>query len=95
MIITQQLYEAEGGPHKFIPVVFSTTDTRHIPIELRGATFYILDDDKGYQDLYRHITGQPKAVKRQLGKLSLCHRGNVNKTFRAARQRIWGGVLFQ
>jgi hypothetical protein len=68
-IITQQLYEAEGGPHKFIPVVFSTEDTRYIPIELRGGTFYILDDDKGYQDLYRHVTGQPKAVKRQLGKL--------------------------
>lgn len=68
-IITQQLYEAEGGPHKFIPVVFSAQDTRHIPIELRGATFYILDEEKGYQDLYRHVTGQPRAVKRQLGKL--------------------------
>lgn len=68
-IITQQLYEAEGGRHKFIPVVFSVEDTRHIPVELRGATFYILDDEKGYEDLYRHLTGQPKAVKGQLGKL--------------------------
>lgn len=68
-IITQQLYEAEGGPHKFIPVVFSAEDTRYIPIELRGATFYILDDERGYEGLYRHVTGQPRAVKRQLGKL--------------------------
>lgn len=68
-IITQQLYEAEGGAHKFIPVVFAAEATRHIPLELRGATFYILDDDGGYEDLYRQITGQPKAKKGPVGKL--------------------------
>lgn len=68
-IITQQLYESEGGAHKFIPVVFTREDAKHIPVELRGSTHYILDGDEGYQDLYRHITGQPKAVKGSLGAL--------------------------
>lgn len=68
-IITQQLYESEGGAHKFIPVVFTREDAKHIPMELRGSTHYVLDGDEGYQDLYRHITGQPKAVKGSLGAL--------------------------
>jgi hypothetical protein len=68
-IITQQLYESEGGAHKFIPVAFTREDAAHIPVELRGSTRYVLDSDEGYQDLYRHITGQPKAVKGSLGTL--------------------------
>lgn len=68
-IITQQLYESEGGAHKFIPVVFRREDAKHIPVELRGSTYYVLDGDDGYLRLYRHITGQPEAVKGSLGKL--------------------------
>lgn len=68
-IITQELYEAEGRNTKFIPVVFSPQDTRYIPIELRGATFHILDDEDGYLGLYRQLTGQPGVRKGELGKL--------------------------
>lgn len=68
-IITQQLYESEGGAHKFIPIVFRREDARHIPVELRGSTYYVLDGDEGYERLYRHITAQPEAVKGALGKL--------------------------
>jgi hypothetical protein len=68
-IITQQLYESEGGAHKFIPVAFTREDAKHIPVELRGSTRYVMDSDEGYLDLYRHITGQPKAVKGNLGTL--------------------------
>jgi hypothetical protein len=67
-IITQQLYEAEGNNTKFIPIVFSTQDTRYIPVELRSGTWHIVDDDNGYEGLYRHLTGQPKTVRGAIGK---------------------------
>lgn len=67
-IITQELYESEGRNTKFIPIAFSPEDTRHIPIEMRAGTWYIVDDEKGYEDLYRHLTNQPKTVKGPLGK---------------------------
>jgi hypothetical protein len=68
-IITQELYESEGHNSKFIPVVFSAQDTTHIPLDLRRGTFHIVDSEKGYEGLYRHLTGQPAAVKGVLGKL--------------------------
>jgi hypothetical protein len=68
-IITQELYEAEGRNTKFIPTVFSPHDTKYIPIELRSATFHILDDEDGYLGLYRQLTGQPGVRKGELGKL--------------------------
>jgi len=67
--ITQELYEAEGRNTKFVPVVFSPQDTRYIPIELRSATFHIMDTEEGYEGLYRQLTGQPSARKGELGKL--------------------------
>jgi hypothetical protein len=36
---------------------------------MRGGTYYILNSDAEYEDLYRHLTNQPKAIKRDLGRL--------------------------
>jgi hypothetical protein len=68
-IIGQELYEAEGRNTKFIPVVFTPDDVRYIPVEMRGGTRYVLDSDARYDDLYGHLTEQPKTVKRELGEL--------------------------
>lgn len=68
-IITQELYESEGRNKKFIPVAFSPEDARYIPIEMRSGTWYIIDTEKGYEELYRHLTGQPRTIKGELGKL--------------------------
>jgi tetratricopeptide (TPR) repeat protein len=68
-IVTQQLYEAEGAPHKFIPVILSTEDIENIPLELRGSPYYVLDSESGYEALYRRLTDQPEVIKQQLGKL--------------------------
>lgn len=68
-IITQELYESQGRNNKFIPVVFSARDRAHIPLELRQGTFHVVDSDRGYEGLYRHLTDQPAAVKGTLGKL--------------------------
>ena len=55
MIITQEIYEAEGRNNKFIPVTFSKEDSKHIPIELRSGTWYVLDNDEGYLEMYARI----------------------------------------
>jgi hypothetical protein len=67
MIITQEIYEAEGRNNKFIPVTFSKEDSKHIPIELRSGTRYVLDDDEGYLEMYARITNQPWVQKGTLG----------------------------
>jgi hypothetical protein len=68
-IITQHLYESEGRNSKFIPVVVSFEDVNHIPLELRQGTWYVLDTEEGYNDLYYRLTDQRRRVKRELGQL--------------------------
>ncbi|MFZ3167541.1 MAG: SEFIR domain-containing protein [Candidatus Methanoperedens sp.] len=67
--ITQELYEAQARNKKFIPVIFTSEDETHIPIILRGATYYIPNTKKGYESLYCHLTNQPFIEKPVLGKL--------------------------
>jgi hypothetical protein len=69
VILTQDLYDAAAHNTKFIPVVFDEEDAAHIPLMLRGATFYVVSDAEGYEALYRRLTGQPRTLKPDLGKL--------------------------
>jgi tetratricopeptide (TPR) repeat protein len=57
-VITQQLYDAELYNTRFIPVLFDTSDEPHIPIVLRGTTFYDISTEDGYLRLYRRFTAQ-------------------------------------
>lgn len=66
-IITNEIYRNASRNTKFIPVVFSTADAKHIPSILRDATFYRLDTEEGYEDLYRRLTAQPGIVKPPVG----------------------------
>ncbi len=70
-ILTQALYEAESKNTNFIPVVFSDSDSSHIPIVLRSATYYNyrLNTEEGYEAIYRRLTNQPSIAKPELGKL--------------------------
>src|ERR1043165_4218125 len=68
-IITQELYEAEAHNTKFIPMLFSREDTGNIPNLLRGATYYDLSTEEGYEELYRRLTNQPPVSKPELGTL--------------------------
>ena len=61
-VVTQELYEAGANNTKFIPIIFNSADRNFIPTELRGATHYDLSGDKGYEQLFRHITGQPLRI---------------------------------
>ncbi|HJQ32733.1 MAG TPA: FxSxx-COOH system tetratricopeptide repeat protein [Pyrinomonadaceae bacterium] len=68
-IITQELYDDAGSNAKFIPVLFSTEDSQHIPRELRGVQSYDLNSEQGYEELYRRLTNQPRVTKPVLGSL--------------------------
>jgi tetratricopeptide (TPR) repeat protein len=68
-ILTQELYDAEAQNTRFVPILFASNDTAHIPVILRGQTYYDLSNDTGYEELYRHLTGQPRILKPTLGKL--------------------------
>ena len=65
-LINQSLYEV-GKNHRFIPIVFEEADVDHIPLVLRGATYYNLSTDSGYNDLHRALTNQPRIARRPVG----------------------------
>ena len=47
-MISQEIYEAESKNTSFIPVIFSSGDSVHIPIVLRSATYYNLNTENFY-----------------------------------------------
>ncbi|MGE5342393.1 MAG: SEFIR domain-containing protein [Candidatus Omnitrophota bacterium] len=65
----QYIYNDDSKNTRFIPVVFKSEDINHIPPILKGSTFYCLNDEKGYEDLYRRLTDQPLVKKPEPGKL--------------------------
>jgi hypothetical protein len=65
-LVINFLYENAGDNPKFIPVVFSPTDAKHIPLILRGAEYYSLSSQQGYEKLCVRILGF-KPEKRPLG----------------------------
>jgi sugar/nucleoside kinase (ribokinase family) len=69
-IITQTIYDDEARNTKFIPIVFSSQELNYIPNPLRSATRYVLATEDDYEDLYRHLTHQPRAEKPELGSLT-------------------------
>jgi nucleoside phosphorylase len=68
-VIIQELYDAQGQNSKFIPITINPEDANFIPSPLRSATNYRLQNDDGYESLYRRLTSQPRNRKPQLGKL--------------------------
>lgn len=68
-VIIQELYDAQGQNSKFIPITIDLEDANFIPSPLRSATNYRLQNDDGYEFLYRRLTSQPRNRKPQLGKL--------------------------
>ena len=67
VLITQELYEDGMWNERLVPVAFSADDASHIVPPLRGFTFYRVDTEEGYQQLYRRLTGQPESPAPPLG----------------------------
>jgi len=66
-LIYTYLYDNAASDDRFIPVLLDSAPQSVIPAPVRGRTFYPADTDKGYDDLYRHLTGQPSTPKPPLG----------------------------
>ncbi|BDI04975.1 SUMF1/EgtB/PvdO family nonheme iron enzyme [Sphaerotilus microaerophilus] len=66
--ITQALYDAKFvNDRRFIPVLRLGADAPFVPFPLKDYTSYRLDDDSGYDALYRLLTDQPATPARPLG----------------------------
>jgi hypothetical protein len=65
-LLRQILYE-EGKNDRVIPVVFDRSDIRHIPLELKDATYYDLSTDEGYERLHRALTDKPLVERASVG----------------------------
>lgn len=63
----QFIYDAGSLNHRFIPIVFEDGEVGDIPRMLGSATRYRLD--AAYDDLYRHLTAQPKTPPPPIGKI--------------------------
>jgi tetratricopeptide (TPR) repeat protein len=67
-IITQEIYDARSDTVKFVPVLFHTQDEPFIPEPLRPLTYYLLNSEQNYNDLYDFLLGQAGVEPRAVGK---------------------------
>ena len=65
----QHIYSADADTSRFIPVLFESGKVEYIPTPLQGATYYYVDTEQGYEDLYLRLTDRPRTIKPELGKL--------------------------
>jgi hypothetical protein len=63
----QYLYEASASNERFIPVIFSAGDIADIPVPLRSATYYLVNEESGYLRLLRRLRQQPEVEKPAVG----------------------------
>ncbi len=63
------LFEVGRKTTRYLPVVFSNTDSAYIPPQFRALTFYNLTGPEGYGFLYRRLTNQPKLAASPIGEL--------------------------
>jgi SEFIR domain-containing protein len=68
-LIYGEIYRTGTMNMKFIPVLFEGGDPSHIPAPARDTNHYFARTVRGYEDLYRRLTNQPRAIKQELGKL--------------------------
>ena len=66
-IITQLLYDEFQENTKFLPVIPDDGSIDNVPLEIKGGSTFCLG--KGYEEVCRVLTAQPKAVAKPLGKL--------------------------
>jgi hypothetical protein len=68
-LIYEAIYTADTRNTKFIPVWFEASGSQWIPSVLRSTNYYDLRTNDGYEELYRRLTDQPRAIKPEVGKL--------------------------
>lgn len=77
-VITQELYDARSATIRFVPVLFDATDERFIPEPVCGHTFYVLNSEQAYQDLYDFLLGQAGVEPGPVGEPKRKSRGRAD-----------------
>lgn len=70
-IITNEIYFNDGHNEKFIPVVFDVADIGNIPHPLSKYSYFLVDQQPGYDNLYRLLTNQPEVLPSDIGPTQL------------------------
>jgi hypothetical protein len=66
-LIYNHLYQTDTAVQRFVPVLIEGAAPSHIPWPIRGLTYYWSDTAEGFEDLYRHLTDQPRHKQPVLG----------------------------
>ena len=61
-LIYQHIFDAATCNTRFVPILFKPWTTEYIPRPVKGASYYSVDADDGYEGLYRRLTAQPKTL---------------------------------
>ncbi|MHC4156368.1 MAG: SEFIR domain-containing protein, partial [Planctomycetota bacterium] len=98
-LIYQHLYDADAMNRRFIPVLFDAGDEKYIPKPAKGASYYLVNSEEGYEGLYRRLTNQPKTEKGPLGKRKALESREPRTDFfgtkvMLAKLPVTGGELF-
>jgi hypothetical protein len=68
-LVFNDLYLTDAPVQKYIPILLYGARPYQISAPLQTLAYYSADTDVGYQDLYRHLTGQSLHSKSALGTL--------------------------
>jgi hypothetical protein len=66
-LLAQRVLEMQGWNDHVIPVVLRESDRQFIPPFLKDVTYYNVEGDRGYTELYLRLTRQDRLVKPELG----------------------------
>ena len=66
-LIRRLLYAKKLHNDRIFPALFAREDHQHIPLELQGYDYFLLEDAAGYEALLRKIVKQPQHVRPAIG----------------------------
>jgi DNA polymerase III delta prime subunit len=66
-LVYNHLYQTETAVQRFVPILMEDAVQSSIPWPMQGLTSYRINTAEGYEDFYRHLTGQPRHDKPVLG----------------------------
>jgi len=66
-LIRRLLYAKKLVNETIFPVVLSSADRQHIPLELQGYDYFLLDGHAGYETLLRKLLNRPLHVRPEIG----------------------------
>jgi tetratricopeptide (TPR) repeat protein len=66
-LIRRLLYQKKLHNDRVFPVLFERADQQHIPLELQGYDYFMLDGGAGYETLLRKVLNRPLYVEPRVG----------------------------